>query len=114
VVAHARLLSWITSEDTWTTRCNYWRIIFVTHSLESWSSYRKKIWKSKLVPRQHSILSSEWGDTRRIMCTINQDRRTIGLARTAGQLQERSSGYSRCIQCSNRCGEYLGVKFPQS
>jgi hypothetical protein len=31
------------------------------------------------------------------MCTVNQDGRTVELARTASQLEERSSGHSKML-----------------
>jgi hypothetical protein len=45
---------------------------------------------------------------------VKQDGCTDEFARTARQLQERSSSHSRCINAQNKCGEYLGVEFVES
>ena len=47
------------------------------------------------------------------MCIVNQDGRTVELAQTTRQLQERSSGHSRCIQCSNHLWRIFVVEFPK-
>jgi hypothetical protein len=73
MVTHARFLSWINLESMWAPRCNCWRIIFVTYIWESQVAYGENIKKSRLVPRPHSTLSSEWRNNWRSECTVYQD-----------------------------------------
>jgi len=59
LVAHTRILPWITSEIKRATRCNCWRIILVTYTRERRSTNGKDVRKSRLVLERRATLPSK-------------------------------------------------------
>jgi hypothetical protein len=73
---------------------------FMSLTLEKYKTLMEKIASNQGWPSCNIQICNKVKKYQKSVCAVNQDGHVVELARTTRQLQERSSGHSRCIQCS--------------